>query len=98
MAENTAVVWGAGVGASAGLGAAVARRFAREGFVVALSGRTAKRLDAVAQEIRAAGGQAHALALDVSSEADVVAAAEKVAALGSLRVAVFNAGTMLAAP
>jgi len=34
------VVWVAGVGAVAGLGAALARRFAREGLLVAVSGRS----------------------------------------------------------
>jgi short-subunit dehydrogenase len=43
------VAWIAGVGASAGLGAALARRFAAEGFVVALTGRTQSQLDPVAR-------------------------------------------------
>lgn len=98
MAETKRVVWVAGVGASAGLGAAVARRFAREGFVAAVSGRTAKRLESVVEEIRRDGGQAHALPLDVSREADVSAAAAKVRELGTLEVAVFNAGSMVVSP
>ena len=77
MAHQTGVVWVAGVGASAGLGAAVARRFAREKLIAVISGRTASRLDAVAAEIRAAGGQAHVLPLDVSIETDVAAAARE---------------------
>jgi NADP-dependent 3-hydroxy acid dehydrogenase YdfG len=39
-----------GVGASRGIGAAAARRFAREGFTVAVTGRSAKNLQAVADE------------------------------------------------
>ena len=46
------VAWIAGVGVSAGLGGAVARRFAREGLAVVLTGRTAERLESVAAEIR----------------------------------------------
>lgn len=93
-----AVVWVAGVGASAGLGAAVARRFARAGFTAAVSGRTVARLESVADEIRKAGGVAHALACDVTQEAEVTAAVERVKGIGALEVAVFNAGTMAVAP
>ncbi|CAG9250763.1 hypothetical protein PCAR4_290025 [Paraburkholderia caribensis] len=58
---NPKVAWVAGVGASSGLGAAVARRFAKEGFTVAITGRTVERLRAVAAEINDNGGVAHAL-------------------------------------
>ena len=92
------VVWVAGVGASAGLGAAVARRFAKEGHTVALTGRTAERVENVAREIRESGGEALALAGDVSREADVVSIADKVAAIGPLEVAVFNAAAAVRAP
>ena len=37
--DPTRLAWIAGVGASAGLGAALARRFAREGFTVGVTGR-----------------------------------------------------------
>jgi NAD(P)-dependent dehydrogenase (short-subunit alcohol dehydrogenase family) len=92
------VVWVAGVGASAGLGAAVARRFAREGFAAAVTGRTAARLEGVVREIREAGGEAQAFPGDVSRESDVVAMAERVSALGPLEVAVFNAAGAVRAP
>jgi NAD(P)-dependent dehydrogenase (short-subunit alcohol dehydrogenase family) len=92
------VAWIAGVGASAGLGAAVARRFAKEGLVAAVMGRTSARIEAVAQEIRAAGGVAQAFAGDVSREEDVLAIAEKVSALGPLEIAVFNAASAVRAP
>jgi NAD(P)-dependent dehydrogenase (short-subunit alcohol dehydrogenase family) len=101
MSESEAargVFWVAGVGASAGLGAALARRFARAGYVAVVSGRTQARLDAVAREIRDGGGQAFAVPLDVGKEADVVAAAKQVSELGRLAAAVFNASTMVAAP
>jgi short-subunit dehydrogenase len=92
------VAWIAGVGASAGLGAALARRFAAEGFVVALTGRTQAQLDTVAREIAAAGGRAHAFAGDVASEAEIHGIAQKVRALGPLTVAIFNASTGARAP
>ncbi|HTB74027.1 MAG TPA: SDR family NAD(P)-dependent oxidoreductase [Polyangiaceae bacterium] len=92
------VAWIAGVGASAGLGAAVARRFAKEGLVAAVTGRTPARIEAVAREIREAGGVAHAFAGDVSREEDVLAIAEKVSALGPLEIAVFNAASAVRTP
>jgi NADP-dependent 3-hydroxy acid dehydrogenase YdfG len=96
MSKN--IVWVAGVNASAGLGAAVARRFARAGYIAVVSGRTQPRLEAIASEIKSAGGEAHALVLDVSDEAAVVAAATRVASMGALEVGVFNAGVMVAKP
>jgi len=88
-----AVAWIAGVGASAGLGAAIARCFAKEGLTVALTGRSAERVRAVAAEIAAEGGRrAHALPGDVSSPEDVGRIAAEVRALGILHAAIFNAG------
>lgn len=92
------VAWVAGVGASAGLGGALARRFVKAGFVAAITGRNAERLEGVAAEIRSAGGQAFALAGDVSNEADVVSLTRRVSELGQLEVAVFNAGNADRAP
>jgi NAD(P)-dependent dehydrogenase (short-subunit alcohol dehydrogenase family) len=86
------LAWIAGVGASAGLGAALARRYAAGGLAVAITGRDAARLQALAAEIAAAGGQAHALPGDVSSEHDVERLSRALEALGTLRSAVFNAG------
>lgn len=54
-------------GASSGIGAAVARLFAQEGFRVALAARRLERLQSLAQEIQASGGQALPVAADVSS-------------------------------
>jgi NAD(P)-dependent dehydrogenase (short-subunit alcohol dehydrogenase family) len=84
-----------GVGASEGLGAALCRRFASEGLHVFPAGRTRERLEAVAEEIRAAGGAASALATDTTSEADVAQLFEAAdAEAGGLAVAVYNAGNM----
>jgi len=94
----TAVAWIAGVGASAGLGAALARRFAEEGYTVALTGRTVEQLKAVAADIEKAGGRAHAFAADVASEAQIEGVAQRVRALGPLEVAIFNAGNAVRAP
>lgn len=86
------VAWIAGVGASAGLGAALGRRFAREGCVSVLTGRNAERVNAVSAEIVQAGGRARALPGDVSSPSDVDRLMAEIGEIGSLRAAVFNAG------
>src|ERR1700739_766531 len=86
------VAWIAGVGPSAGLGAALGRRFAKEGYVAVLTGRNAERVNAVSAEIVRSGGRARGLAGDVSSPTDVGRLVADIGALGPLRVAVFNAG------
>uniref|UniRef100_UPI001ABCFCCB SDR family NAD(P)-dependent oxidoreductase n=1 Tax=Variovorax paradoxus TaxID=34073 RepID=UPI001ABCFCCB len=53
---------------------------------------------AVAAEIAAAGGTAHAFAADVASEAEVHGVGQRVRALGPLSVAVFNASSAARAP
>lgn len=76
-----------------GLGSSTARRFAEEGAVVYITDLDGSGAEKVAAAIRDSGGQAHALAHDVTSEADwdrVLAAIE--AAHGKLDVLVNNAG------
>ncbi|HYQ29190.1 MAG TPA: SDR family NAD(P)-dependent oxidoreductase [Polyangiaceae bacterium] len=97
-AASSQVVWVAGVGASAGLGGALARRFAKAGFIVAITGRNAERLEGVATEIRTAGGRAFALAGDVGREPDVLSLGRRVSELGQLEVGIFNAGNADRAP
>ena len=52
MADRSAVVLG--VGPTRGLGAAIARRFAREGFRVTVMGRSAEKIEAALADLRAA--------------------------------------------
>jgi len=88
----TAVVLG--VGARAGLGAAVCRRFAREGPHVFAAGRTLAKLEAVAAEIEAGGGRATPVVTDatVSAEIGRLFDAAATAAGDGPAVAVYNAG------
>lgn len=82
-----------GVGASQGLGAAAARRFAREGLHVVVAGRTVAKIDQIAAEIRQAGGKADAVVGDASVEADAARFVEKAEAIGPIALALHNAGS-----
>jgi NAD(P)-dependent dehydrogenase (short-subunit alcohol dehydrogenase family) len=82
-------------GASRGLGEALARRLGRAGARLALVARGAEALEAVAREIRAAGGEAHALPGDVGDKRDAHRLAGAAAALvGPIDVLVHNASTL----
>jgi len=89
-----------GVGAKEGLGGALCRRFAREGLAAFAVGRTQSKLDAVADEIRAACGRAHAVAADVTSAGDMAAAFDAVEKETGAppELVVYNAGNMAAGP
>ncbi|MEV4872142.1 SDR family oxidoreductase [Streptomyces syringium] len=75
LENKVAVIYGAG----GRVGRAVARTFAREGAEVFLAGRTRATLDAVADEIRTAGGTAVTTRLDARDEQDVNAFVDGVA-------------------
>lgn len=82
-------------GATAGFGAAMARRFARDGWSLILSGRRADRLDALAEEL---SGQTEVttLVLDVQDRAAVEAAVNGLPEkFKTLRALVNNAGLAL---
>lgn len=67
-------------GASAGIGRAVARAFGQAGARVGLIARTRDALENAASEIRAAGGEALVLPLDLADAAAVDRAADEVVA------------------
>jgi 3-oxoacyl-[acyl-carrier protein] reductase len=80
-------------GASQGIGRACALELARAGAHVALAARSVDKLEAVAAEIAAAGGTAHAFALDVASEESIKECAKAVIAhFGKVEILVNNAG------
>ena len=82
-----------GVGSANGLGAAIARRFAREGYAVVIAGRSKEKLEITLAEIQAIQPQSTMVVGDVTKSADMrhfVSCAEEVA---PVRVAVHNAGS-----
>ncbi len=87
------------VGVGPGLGASLARRFAKGGFSVALAARNADKLAPIVEQIEAAGGEARAYAADGTDEAaviDLVAAVED--GQGPLGVAIYNASRRARGP
>lgn len=79
-------------GGGSGIGAATALRFAQEGASVIICGRRKEPLDAVAAQIRAAGGKVEAVVADVGVESQYVGAIEEAAKRhGRLDVLVNNA-------
>ena len=86
-------------GASSGIGEATARALAAEGAAVALGARRVDRLESLAEEIRSAGGSAHAYEVDIGDEdaarSFVESAAEE---MGGLDFLINNAGVMLLGP
>ncbi len=82
-------------GAGSGLGAAIAQALAAEGAKCALAGRRREPLQAVADEVRAAGGEASVIPADVADEAQGAAlVAETIHLFGRLDVLVNSAGLM----
>ncbi|MCV7356289.1 SDR family oxidoreductase [Mycolicibacterium fluoranthenivorans] len=80
-------------GASSGIGEATAIRLARNGFPVALGARRVEKLDEIVGKIRADGGEAIAVHLDVTDPDSVKAAVEQTTSdLGEIEVLVAGAG------
>ena len=80
-------------GASSGIGEATAIRLARNGFPVALGARRVEKLDEIVGKIRADGGEAITVHLDVTDADSVKAAVEQTTAeLGDIEVLVAGAG------
>jgi NAD(P)-dependent dehydrogenase (short-subunit alcohol dehydrogenase family) len=88
---KTALVTGAG----RGIGRACAIALAQAGAEVWLTARTKSEIEAVAEEIRAAGGKAHAARLDVTHSKSF---AQFVESMPSLEILVNNAGSNIPEP
>ena len=90
MSERKAILV---IGAGEATGGAIARRFAREGYVACVTRRNADKLAPLVAEIEAAGGEAHGFASDARKEEETVALVERIEReIAPIEVAVFNIG------
>jgi len=86
-------------GAASGIGRAIAERYAAEGAKIAIADLNLDAANATAAEIKAAGGAAMGVAMDVTDEAAVATGvAAVVAAYGGVDVLVSNAGIQIVHP
>lgn len=91
--DNPGAALVVGVGAEQGLGAALCRRFAREGLRVYAAGRNLERLESVAEAMRKNGLDVTAVALDATDEAAVCETIERLDSQGPpLELVAYNAG------
>nr|WP_295770905.1 SDR family oxidoreductase [Rhodoferax sp.] len=81
------------IGAGDSTGGAIAKRFAKEGYIACVTRRSADKLQPLVDNIRAGGGQAFGYASDARKEEDVTALFEQIEAEhGPVEVLVFNIG------
>jgi NAD(P)-dependent dehydrogenase (short-subunit alcohol dehydrogenase family) len=92
------IAWVVGVGPVLGTGAAIAKRFAKEGLVAVVTGRSIDALERVVREIEADGGEAVAMPGDATHEEDMLSILTWIEARGPLEVGVYNAGNAQWAP
>lgn len=93
--DKVALVTGAGQG----IGEAIAHRLANDGFKLALVGRHVEKVQRVADDIKAQGGEAIAIKADVAKRDEVFAAvAATQSEFGDLNVIVNNAGVAPTTP
>lgn len=87
---DSAIILGAG--ASRGVGGALARGFADKGLHAIIAGRTEEKVQALADEVRAAGGSAEGVRVDVTSEDDQDRLFALAADRGKIGAVIYNAG------
>jgi len=80
------------IGAGDYIGAAIAKRFAAEGYLVVAGRRTGDKLPALIAEIESAGGRAQGRALDARKEEDITAFLAEADAAAPLEVCIYNVG------
>ena len=87
------------IGAGDATGGAVARRFAREGYVACVTRRSEDKLAPLVERIRADGGEAHGFGSDARKEEDVVALVDRIEReIAPIEVTVFNVGANVRFP
>ena len=81
------------IGAGDATGGAIAKRFAREGYIACVTRRSADQLQTLVDAIRAEGGEAHGFASDARKEEAVAALVEQIeSTIGPIEAFVFNVG------
>ena len=81
------------IGAGDATGGAIARRFAREGYVACVVRRSADKLEPLVKAIEASGGTARAFGVDARKEDEMITLCETIEReIGPIEVAVFNIG------
>jgi NAD(P)-dependent dehydrogenase (short-subunit alcohol dehydrogenase family) len=81
------------IGAGDATGGAIARRFAREGYIACVTRRSADKLQPLVERIRADGGEAHAFGSDAREEDQMVELVDRIERdIAPIGVAVFNIG------
>lgn len=87
------------VGTGDATGGAIARRFAREGYTVCLTRRSADKLQPLIEQIQAAGGRAHGFGSDARQEDQVTELIQRIERdIGPLAAVVFNIGANVRFP
>jgi NAD(P)-dependent dehydrogenase (short-subunit alcohol dehydrogenase family) len=96
MSERKAILV---VGAGDATGGAIARRFAREGYIACVTRRQADKLAPLVAQIEAGGGSAHAFGSDARKEEEVAALFAQIETnIAPIEVAVFNIGANVRFP
>jgi NAD(P)-dependent dehydrogenase (short-subunit alcohol dehydrogenase family) len=85
-------------GASRGIGAAAARLFSSEGAAVVLAARSTDALQRIVTEVRAGGGVADAVTVDLADRASIRAAVDRVEELHGRLDGAFNNGAAIQQP
>jgi NAD(P)-dependent dehydrogenase (short-subunit alcohol dehydrogenase family) len=95
MTEKAALV----IGAGDALGSAIARRFAREGFIACVARRNGEKLAPLVEAIRGEGGKAVPFGVDARKEEAMAALVERIEGeIAPIEVAVFNIGANVRFP
>lgn len=81
------------IGAGDSTGGAIAKRFAKEGYVACVTRRSVEKLQPLLDEIKQCGGEAFGFGSDARKEEEMIALVQKIESeIGPIEVAVFNIG------
>src|SRR5690625_135213 len=87
------------IGAGDATGGAIAKRFAREGYIACVTRRNAEKLTPLLNDIKAEGGQAHGFGSDARNEEEMITLVQSIERdIAPIEVAVFNIGANVRFP